>query len=492
MRYEITAEQLQEESTIGYKPTATDASFQSLPMSMLSDREFEILCYKLVKREIENGVFTTSDKISLMQGVGDRGRDCTLYMSNTPNGVIQCKKYTTRLTLPQILKELLKFLLHSILDNSIISNPKKFTYYIYSSNDCNEKALKLIYGFPHEIDNLIKSGAIEKYAKDVIEDYEAFVGFRNTIPLDDLNALLRSITIDFSNSSDLSGRISKYIDLLQEFFNIRTVVNLSEADRILRKALEDHGVKLLTDEDLKIIQKRIGGQVTNKRVRLGWVDFFGFSTEFFRYLQSKELKSLLEQVAEVKETLNTSMLNFINEQIHIMELRHCRPLVANHKIHRFSSQIWKPYLFKRLAHNCHFNDLPKILFEKYFPNAVLPKDLLLKEISECLLDTADKVLRHDYSDIYGEGDFLAMKIDLLEKIHSGINSLNYAKELLERDLEVLKPIMDEVESQLTTLLPTDPTIIIKEADFFDDPARLIQVLADCDTINREKPPKNRE
>ncbi len=101
-------------------------------------------------------------------------------------------------------------------------------------------------------------------------------------------------------------------------------------------------------------------------------------------------------------------------------------------------------------------------------------------------------MSHDYSDIYGEGDFLAMKIDLLEKIHSGINSLNYAKELLERDLEVLKPIMDEVESQLTTLLPTDPTIIIKEADFFDDPARLMQVLADCDTINREKPPKNRE
>lgn len=492
MRYEITTEQIQEESAIGYKPTATDASFQSLPMSMLSDRDFEILCYKLVKREIESGVFMTSDKISLMQGVGERGRDCTLYMSNVPNGVIQCKKYSSRLTLPQILKELLKLLLHSILDDSIIPNSTNFTYHIYSSNDCNEKALKLIYGFPHEIDSYIKSGIIEKYAKDVIEDYEAFTSFRSSIPLDELSTLLRTINVNFSNGSDLSSRISNYTDILQDFFNIRTVINISEADRIIRKALEEHGMKLLTDEDLKIIQKRVGEQIPNKRVRLGLVDFFGISTEFFRYLQPEELKSLLKQVAEIKMTLNSSMLSFITNQVEIMELRYCRPLISNNEIHRFSAQVWKPYLYRRLASRCNFNDLPQALFEKLFPDSVLPKDLMLKEISEILLDTADKVLRCDYSDMNGDGDFLAVKIFLLEKIHNGISSLEDAKKLLERDLEVLKPVMDEVESKLETLLPIAPTIIIKEANFFDDPAQLAQVLADYEAIDRAKPPKSRE
>lgn len=165
MRYEITAEQVHEESSVGYKPTATDASFQSLPLSMLSDREFEILCYKLIKREIESGIFITSNKIALMQGVGERGRDCTLYMDSIPNGVIQCKKYSARLTLPQVLKELIKLLLHSILDDSIIPDPKNFTYYIYYSNDCTEQALKLISGFRHEVDFNIKMVLLKSMRK---------------------------------------------------------------------------------------------------------------------------------------------------------------------------------------------------------------------------------------------------------------------------------------------------------------------------------------
>ncbi|RMW09888.1 hypothetical protein ALP03_00051 [Pseudomonas amygdali pv. tabaci] len=490
MRYEISAEQLHEESSIGYKPTATDASFQSLPLSMLSDREFETLCYKLVKREIESGLFTTSNKIALMQGVGERGRDCTLYLDSISNGVIQCKKYAARLTLPQILKELIKLLLHSILDESIIPDPESFTYYIYSSNDCTEQALKLIYGFSNEIGTHIKNGTIEKYAKDVSEDYEAFIAFRSVMPMDEINKLLRSISLQFSNLSDLSGRVSKHTDLLQEFFKIRTVIDNSEADRIVRKALADHGLKLLTDADLKIIQQRVGQQVPNKRVRLGLADFFGFSTEFFRYLQPEELKSLLKQVAEIKMTLNTSMLNFIDNQVAIMELRYCRPLVARNEIHRFSSQVWKPYLFRRLASKCNFQDLPKALIEKYFPDTILPKDIVLKEISEILLDTADKVLKRDYSDMYGEGEFLAMKIRLLEKIHDGIESLEQAKILITRDLKTLMPIMDEVESKLELLLPTAPTIIIKEGDYFDDPEQLAQIMADCEAIDRSKPPKN--
>ncbi|WP_140921209.1 hypothetical protein [Limnobaculum xujianqingii] len=466
MRYEITAEQLQEESSIGYKPTATDASFQSLPLSMLSDREFEILCYKLVKREIEEGVFITSDKVALMQGVGDRGRDCTLYLSNIPNGVIQCKKYSGRLTLPHVLKELLKLLLHSILDSSIIPNSKNFIYHIYSSNDCNEQALKLIYGFRHEIDVHINSGIIEKYAKDVSEDYEAFISFRGAIPLDELSTLLRSITVHFSNGSDLSGRVSKYTDILQEFFNIRTVIDNSGAERIIRKALKDHGLKLLTDEDLKIIQQRIGEQMPNKRVRLGFVDFFGFSKDFFRYLQPEELRSLLKQVAEIKMTLNESMLSFIGNQVEIMESYYCRPLVDNNEIHRFSSQIWKPYLFRRLASRCNFKDLPKSLIDKLFPDTVLPKDVMLRQVSETLLDTADKVLRGDYSEVYGDGFFLAQKISLLERIHNGIHSLEEAKKIMDRDLKVLKPIMDEVESKLEALLPTTPHDYHKRSKLF--------------------------
>lgn len=118
------------------------------------------------------------------------------------------------------------------------------------------------------------------------EDYETFNKFRDAMPLNELYLLLRSISVRFSGGSDLSGRISKHTDILQGFFNIRTVVDNSEANR---------------------------------------------------------------------------------------------------------------------------------------------KDEILKEVSGFLIDTAGKVLNRNYSDIYGEGSFLATKIGLLERIHHGIDSIEEAK-----------------------------------------------------------------
>lgn len=114
--------------------------------------------------------------------------------------------------------------------------------------------------------------------------------------MDELSKLLRAVNFQFSNSSDLSGRVSKYTDLLQEFFNIRTVIDNSAADRIVRKALADHGLKLLTDEDLKIIQQRVGQQIPNKRVRLGHADFFSSSPNSFAICSLKSLSRCLSRL----------------------------------------------------------------------------------------------------------------------------------------------------------------------------------------------------
>lgn len=40
---------------------------------------------------------------------------------------------------------------------------------------------------------------------------------------------------------------------------------------------------------------------------------------------------------------------------------------------------------RRLASKCRFRDLPKELLEKYFPDTVLPKDVILKKVSGVLL-----------------------------------------------------------------------------------------------------------
>ena len=71
---------LQEEINGNYKPSAIHTGLNRLPFNDLSDRNFEILIYQYLKEKIKTKNETRFTDISLMQGVGERGRDCCLYM----------------------------------------------------------------------------------------------------------------------------------------------------------------------------------------------------------------------------------------------------------------------------------------------------------------------------------------------------------------------------------------------------------------------------
>ena len=88
----IIDEQINIEAQSGYRPWTIDSGIGLLPFSELGDREFELLCYLLVKNEIEDRKHKNISSISLMQGVSERGRDCVLYHNGVVSGLIQCKK----------------------------------------------------------------------------------------------------------------------------------------------------------------------------------------------------------------------------------------------------------------------------------------------------------------------------------------------------------------------------------------------------------------
>src|SRR5687768_331151 len=89
--------------------------------SIPSDRRFEELIYSIYKKKIENDRTWKElyDDIALMQGVGEKGRDCVLYKNGIITGIIQCKKYDTRISKPDCAKEILKFVLYSFFDGTV-------------------------------------------------------------------------------------------------------------------------------------------------------------------------------------------------------------------------------------------------------------------------------------------------------------------------------------------------------------------------------------
>jgi len=179
----VSDAQVEKEASSGYKPPAIESGVMNLPLSELGDREFELLVYLLIKAEIEAGSQLPFTSISLMQAVGERGRDCVLYSNEAVAAVVQCKKYANRLSRPQVLKELIKFLLFSTLDQSILPDPNNFEYKLYVSNDLSEPAITLINSYTSEIQKDISSNNIFKYVSDLVAEYESFSAYRNHPPV---------------------------------------------------------------------------------------------------------------------------------------------------------------------------------------------------------------------------------------------------------------------------------------------------------------------
>ncbi|EPG1669415.1 hypothetical protein JH838_002375, partial [Acinetobacter baumannii] len=250
MRNIVPEAQIEEEMLCGFKPPVFDAHFSNLPFNQLGDREFEILVYSLLNEEIKQKKHPYFTKIALMQGVGERGRDCVLYDNQGVCGLIQCKKYSGRLTKPQILKELIKFALYSILDNSILPNIDSFKYIFYVSNDFTEPSLNLLFNNSIILDD-IENNIINKYIIELVEEYESFRPLRDNPPFENIYNILRRLKISGVNGSELTSRIQILPTILQSFFNIKLVVDLDNADTLIRKALDDYGLKFLTDDDLK-------------------------------------------------------------------------------------------------------------------------------------------------------------------------------------------------------------------------------------------------
>ncbi|PGQ48572.1 restriction endonuclease, partial [Bacillus cereus] len=153
-----------ENNSFKKKPIAFEKQ-TGFPYHDLQPRDFERLVYSLFRKEIINNKIDGCDEIQLMQGVGERGRDCLLLKEGEPVGVIQCKRYKGNIDISEVGKEITKFILHYTQDNSLISDINNFTYKLAVSSGFSEKALNFLNSLSSNTYNIDE---IEGWAKDII------------------------------------------------------------------------------------------------------------------------------------------------------------------------------------------------------------------------------------------------------------------------------------------------------------------------------------
>lgn len=469
MRKKISNEQIKIESEAGFKPLTIESGITLLPFSELGDREFELLSYLLVQDEIRGAKYANLDNIALMQGVSERGRDCVLYNHGEVAGLIQCKKYTGRLTKPQALKEIIKFLLFSTLDDSLLPNPDNFEYKLYVSNDLTEPAITLFNEYATKISDEISDGTIDQYVKEIVDEYESFSIYKESISADSIKSLLPKISVSYSNATELSARTYSNDKLLSLFFNVKTIVDLGQADTLIRNALNDYGLKYLTDGDLKKLQDRIGNTKEENRINFGFVDFFGYNKEFFKFLKGGPFKEVMQSVTCVISILDKYLLDFITSKIHeLVLLNITEGLLNKGKIHTFSVGVAAPYLLKRLSMTLVAKSMPEAMLSKYYPQFSMTKEELVSEIAETLFESSERVMAKDYSQLAGSPEDVEFKIRIFEHMHLGLNGIEDAKKVFIKDMKIIQPVLDRVENEINNLLQKERTVVIKDSSFLDD------------------------
>jgi len=224
------------ETLTNANPKPNTYNGQSFNFTALNDRVFEILLYQIFKARIESGdrsIGNKFDNVLLMQGVGERGRDCFLTKKGKNVGVIQCKQINKNLTKPETQKELLKFTLHYVLDSTLISDIENFTYYFAVSKGFAETSINLMADFNNNYDN----NEIETYCNSLIKSVIAFKDLKYTDIKTTVENILKKIKVVPIIPADLTQYLFDHDHLIRNFFRVLTVTDNTLLEGIIENYL---------------------------------------------------------------------------------------------------------------------------------------------------------------------------------------------------------------------------------------------------------------
>jgi tetratricopeptide (TPR) repeat protein len=136
---EIAADEITESERL------PDTDGETLPFTQLGGARFEILAYHLLSGDPLN----PQAKVVLVKSSGDQGRDVLVYTDGSLQTIVQCKNLSAAVTKPQILRELVKLILHDI--NTPFIPEEGVNYEIWAPGGLFEPAEQLLADWPKQL-----------------------------------------------------------------------------------------------------------------------------------------------------------------------------------------------------------------------------------------------------------------------------------------------------------------------------------------------------
>ncbi|WP_213866027.1 restriction endonuclease [Vibrio crassostreae] len=193
------------------------AEVRSMPFHLLTPEQFELLLWDLFYSD-SHDTRLEFDNARLMITGADQGRDVWLTHDGKPSGLIQCKREGKKYGRRDVLKEVVKFLLHSELTPALLPHPTAFTYCLALSTDPKgevddffEKPLDWLKGSKTEV---------ESVTKQVIKNYQRFNNTKPDDVIDSIFSKIKSLNYQLIRPHELNRWLDIHQEVRKRFFKL--------------------------------------------------------------------------------------------------------------------------------------------------------------------------------------------------------------------------------------------------------------------------------
>ena len=429
------------------KPVAYGAQ-EGFPFNLLTDRQFECLLHDLArsllhKRDRQFGNF---DAAILMQGVGERGRDCALIRAGRHVGAIQCKRFQGRVSKPEAAREIIKFCLHALLDADLLPNPADFKYIFATSTGFTEPANVLLSGFSQLIG---KEAELQAWTREVALEFKAFAKTDLNAIQPKLLALLESLDVLPISFNELNTLLVGRADIIQKYFSVRMVVDDSQIASLFEKV--DGLTRTLGDKDTRRLLDSLSAIPRERRADYGLFSLWGYPEQFLKGLASREEfrrvgAALTEAKNEVDRIFAEHMTARAQEEL----------LATPGVVGCFSSitlSAATPYvvgqLLMRWTQNQQGNAMAQVMAKYGFRSDAL-------SVRSHALKLGDAYLKNDWSDYVKDSQF-ALRKEIARHTYGQYADLSEMTRVFDHEWPQLEPLLRALLIRLEADVRNSPT-----------------------------------
>ena len=203
------------------------------PYSFLRPEDFERLVYLLYRNSRGRSFY---DSASLAISGADRGRDVWLTKAERPVGLVQCKRSVPGFSAPAAVREVVKFLLFTLIDPALLPEPRGFRYTLALTS---EPARTTIAFFQTpKVWIRANSPTIEASLAALIKKYATFKEFGALELLPKIQRLMTAIDYELLRPDDLNILLDAApIALRRRFFQTNMVLGADASSALMDKKL---------------------------------------------------------------------------------------------------------------------------------------------------------------------------------------------------------------------------------------------------------------